>query len=88
MFSQTLQDAKKAPLFQLYKRRYLKDKNLIIITFDGLRKFLQDYLFEDFRPIFLTSIEEVDIDIINRFLVIFLRLLTFSYRYQSNFFYI
>ncbi|CAF0758789.1 unnamed protein product [Brachionus calyciflorus] len=48
--------AKKAPLFQLYKRKYLPAKNVAIITFEGIRKFLKEFLFEDFKPNFLKNV--------------------------------
>jgi hypothetical protein len=46
-------DAKKAPLFQLYKKKYSPKNGPLIITFKGILKFLKDYLFEDFNPNFL-----------------------------------
>ena len=67
-----LQAAKKSPLFQLYKRKYLPKKNSVVITFDGLRKFLQDYLFEDFKPLFLPNLDDgIKIEDIEQFLVHF-----------------
>ena len=52
--SQKIQlDAKKAPLFQLYKKKYSVDDSSFMITFKGLQKFLKDYLFTDFDPSFL-----------------------------------
>lgn len=64
--------AKKAPLFQLYKKKYLPDRNRLIVTGDGLKKFLKDYLFEDFKPRFLNSLGNLESDDIQKFLVIFL----------------
>ncbi len=71
--------AKKAPLFQLYKRRYLPKKNSMIITFEGIRRFLIDYLFEDFKPIFLPDVSDLELDQLEEFLVTFsfLKLITF-----------
>ena len=54
--SQKIQlDAKKAPLFQLYKKKYSIDDSSFMITFKGLQKFLKDYLFKDFEPSFLPN---------------------------------
>ena len=61
--------AKKAPLFQLYKKKYLPERNRLVITGDGLKKFLKDYLFEDFKPRFLRSLENIPPDDIYKFLV-------------------
>lgn len=62
--------AKKAPLFQLFRKKYLPDKNRLIITGEGLKKFLKDYLFEDFKPHFLKSIENINTEQISSFLVV------------------
>lgn len=62
--------SKKAPLFQLYKKKYLPERNRLIVTGDGLKKFLKDYLFEDFKPKFLRSTENLYSEEIHKFLVI------------------
>ena len=62
-------DARKAPIFQLYKKKYSADNSTAIITFKGLIKFLQDYLFEDFEPSFLPA--DLEFSKMERFLVIF-----------------
>ena len=53
------QSAKKAPFFQLFlnKKKYFFKKNIQLVTFDGLRKFLNDNLFEDFQPDFLNNLD-------------------------------
>lgn len=64
--------AKKAPLFQLYKRKFLPSKNVAIITFDGIRRFLREYLFEDLKPNFLKNAgKDIDINQLINFLVNF-----------------
>jgi wobble nucleotide-excising tRNase len=65
-------DAKKAPLFQLYKKKYsskdkTKEHEASMITFKGLLRFLKDYLFEDFEPSFLPA--DLDFHQMERFLV-------------------
>ena len=47
--------AKKSALFQLFTEKYFVKKELSMITLGGIRDFLEDYLFEDFEPEFITS---------------------------------
>lgn len=62
--------SRKAPLFRLFKRKYLPQKNLSIITFEGIAKFLKEILYEDFKPNFLVGLEKfLDLDQMLFFLV-------------------
>jgi len=64
--------AKKAPIFQLFKQRYLpqfSNSYLHIITFSGIKHFLSDNLFEDFQAEFIAN-EDEDARRIERFMVI------------------
>lgn len=64
-------DARKQPLFQLYKKKYSPDisvKIKLIITFKGLLRFLKDFVFEDFEPSFLPT--DLDSTQLQRFLVL------------------
>ena len=68
--------AKKAPIFQLFKQRYLpqvSNSYLHIITFSGIKHFLSDNLFEDFQAEFIAN-EDEDARRIERFMVIILNL--------------
>jgi hypothetical protein len=47
------QQPKKCPLFQLFKKKYLENKNYRVITIESLRNFLEDFLFDDFKSNFL-----------------------------------
>ena len=49
--------AKKSALFQLFSQKYFAKKDLFVITLGGIRDFLEDYLFEDFEPEFITGID-------------------------------
>ena len=49
--------AKKSPLFQLFTQKYFVEKDMPIITLAGMRDFLEDYLFEDFEPEFISDID-------------------------------
>jgi hypothetical protein len=51
------QSTRKVPFFQLFlhKKKYFFKKEIALVTFNGLRKFLNDYLFEDFQPEFLKN---------------------------------
>jgi hypothetical protein len=65
--------AKKAPIFQLYKQRYLprvtnSNSYLHIITFSGIKNFISDNLFEDFQAEFFAN-EDEDARRIERFMV-------------------
>lgn len=50
------QQPKKCPLFQLFKKKYLENKNYRVITIESLRNFLGEFLFDDFKSNFLQSI--------------------------------
>jgi hypothetical protein len=50
------------------RKKYLVSKNINIVSFNGIKKFLQDYLFEDFRAEFI--IEEPELRQTIEFLVI------------------
>lgn len=78
--------AKRAPIFQLFKQRYLpKDKSnsyLHLVTFKGIKHFLRDSLFEDFKAQFIVDIpvkvdgeekeaEDEDAEEIQKFIVIY-----------------
>lgn len=57
-YFQMFQNAKKAPLFKLYKKKYFPkvpehEKTRQVITFQGLLRFVKDLLSEDFSPDFL-----------------------------------
>jgi len=68
--------AKKAPIFQLFKQRYLphvSNSYFHIITFSGIKHFLSDNLFEDFQAEFIAN-EDEDARRIERFMVIILNL--------------
>ncbi len=53
------QSSKKAPFFQLFlnKKKYFFKKSIALITFNGLRKFLKEHLFEDFQPDFINNFD-------------------------------
>ena len=51
------QSAKKSPLFQLFTKKYFIIKHLPLITFEGLREFLEDYLFDDFESEFINKFD-------------------------------
>jgi hypothetical protein len=61
---------KKASLFQLYKNEYFENEKNRLITFEGLRRFLKDYLFEYFDARFLNK-SKFDHEILYIVLVIF-----------------
>jgi hypothetical protein len=53
------QSSKKAPFFQLFlnKKKYFFKKSIALITFNGLRRFLKENLFEDFQPDFINNFD-------------------------------
>ena len=70
LFEQIQSDARKQPLFQLYKKKYSPDNSVklrLTITFKGLMRFLKDFVFEDFEPSFLPT--DLDSTQLQRFLV-------------------
>ena len=66
--------AKKAPIFQLYKPKYLpngKDKSLLrIITLNGIKRLLRDTLSDDFNANFIDDKDVRYGERIERFMVI------------------
>ena len=48
---------KKSPLYQLFTDKYFVEKDLNLINFNGLRELLEDFLFEDFEPEFITNFD-------------------------------
>ena len=67
------QNAKKAPLFKLYKKKYFPriaeaEKSRQVITFQGLLRFVKDLLSEDFSPDFLPK--DPDLKLTIQYLVI------------------
>ena len=89
------QSMKKAPLFQLFKHKYLphsKDgskSHLPLITFFGLKKFLKDNLFADFQPDFINNLDP-DSNQIEEFMVRFPALKMYFFRILfrlKNYFY-
>ena len=59
IFLKLRQSSKKLPFFQLFlnqkKYFYQNQKETSLITINGLKKFLQDYLFESFQSEFLNE---------------------------------
>ena len=51
---------RKIPLFRLFNKKYYGKE--CFITFNGLKQFLQDIFFEDFKPNFLPINDSTDLD--------------------------
>jgi hypothetical protein len=67
--SQKLQQlARRSPLFQLYKKEYFPAKDKPIITFNGIKKLLKEYLFEDFKAHFLKELINLNPTQMNSFI--------------------
>ncbi len=63
------------------KKKYLASKSVNIVNFNGIKKFLQDYLFEDFRAEFLT--DDPDLSQTIKFLVMTIRYFFISVKRAS-----
>jgi hypothetical protein len=74
--------AKKSPLFHLYKKSYFPSDENQIVTFEGVKKFLKENLFEDFKPDFLKHLEDLDVEQISLFLVKNILFIVLGIRYR------